>query len=347
MRHPWANLALLGLLLLQTITGYYGMTSGREPEAWLLWLHGIGSYALLILLLFKGVVIWDAIRRKNRWTRDRVIFLVTLVLLLITTGLGLIWTLDGPRYLGGFSFVSLHIYIAVPVMALMLWHAWKMRFIRRVRGAADRRLFLNSALLALAGLVVWRSAASLKAWAGLPGASRRFTGSYEVGSWTGRFPSVSWIADRPRPVAADSWRLRIVGAVEREIELTYGELVSRPQVQADAALDCTGGWYTLQRWQGVTVGELLDMASPMAAAASVTFESVTGYKRRFDIVAARDFLLGLGMVIDETYTPLGHAHGFPVRLVAPGERGLEWVKWLASIQVNTTEAWLQSPLPLQ
>ena len=42
-----------------------------------------------------------------------------------------------------------------------------------------------------------------------------------------------------------------------------------------------------------------------------------------------------------------HGHGFPARLVAPGKRGFEWVKWVTSIQVNESPKWLQPPLPLQ
>ena len=44
---------------------------------------------------------------------------------------------------------------------------------------------------------------------------------------------------------------------------------------------------------------------------------------------------------------LSHGHGYPLRLVAPGKRGFEWVKWVASIEVNESPKWLQPPLPLQ
>jgi hypothetical protein len=30
---------------------------------------------------------------------------------------------------------------------------------------------------------------------------------------------------------------------------------------------------------------------------------------------------------------LSHAHGFPLRLVAPERRGFQWIKWLATIEV--------------
>jgi DMSO/TMAO reductase YedYZ molybdopterin-dependent catalytic subunit len=118
-------------------------------------------------------------------------------------------------------------------------------------------------------------------------------------------------------------------------------------------LDCTGGWYAEQHWQGVAVAELLARAGLEPSAASVTFESVTGYKRRFGLDEALTFLLALGTLPGEDveeldrYTPLAHGHGYPARLGAPGRRGMEWVKWVAAIRVNETGPLAQSPLPLQ
>jgi len=43
-----------------------------------------------------------------------------------------------------------------------------------------------------------------------------------------------------------------------------------------------------------------------------------------------DFLLATG-VGDE---PLAHEHGAPVRLVAPGRRGFQWVKWVVELQLD-------------
>jgi hypothetical protein len=110
MRTPWVNILLLLLLLLQSGTGYLGMTSNREPEAWLLWLHGIGAYGLTFLLYFKSAIILDAWSRKKKWTRHRVAFVVLLVFLVLTLITGLLWTIDGPIYLAGFSLISIHIY---------------------------------------------------------------------------------------------------------------------------------------------------------------------------------------------------------------------------------------------
>ena len=349
MKAPWVNFLLLFLLVAQTITGYFGFTNGRESSAWILALHGIIAYGLLLLLFFKADVIRDAWRRKKRWTARRAGFVVTLVLLALTLLLGLLWTFQGPLYLGGFSLVSLHIYVAVPLMLLMLWHAWHMRFIRRVPGATGRRLFLGGLGAALGGLLLWAGVGRARAAAGLRGAARRFTGSYETGSFTPNFPVVSWIADRPPPVDAATWRVRLEGAVARPFSLSLDELTALADGEVVAALDCTGGWYSVQRWRGVAVGELLARAGVLPAAASVTFEAVSGYRRRFPLDEAAGVLLALGTAdeLDDAYRPLSHGHGAPARVVLPGRRGMEWVKWLAVIRVNESGALWQSPLPLR
>jgi DMSO/TMAO reductase YedYZ molybdopterin-dependent catalytic subunit len=58
--------------------------------------------------------------------------------------------------------------------------------------------------------------------------------------------------------------------------------------------------------------------------------SHTGYRWSFPIDDAREMLLATH-VGDE---PLTHAHGAPVRLVAPGRRGFEWVKWVDRIELH-------------
>lgn len=343
MKVPWANTILLVVLLLQVGTGYLGLLNNQEQFGWVLWWHGLGAYAIVLLLFWKGNIIFDALRRKKVWTWQRVIFLFTVFLLLLTLVLGLVWTLNGPHYFLNISYVSWHIYVAVPLIFLMVWHSWKMRFIFRLPEATDRRVFLRGLLLNVTGLALWQASNLTKSFLKLPGASRRFSGSYEKGSLGGSFPVVSWIFDFPPPVDVTNWKLSIGGAVNTPLSFTYDQLREKAAETKLATLDCTGGWYSIQEWQGISLGQMLMEAGLREEAQSVTVRAVSGYQRRFTLEEAKGYLLAL----DVANAPLSHGHGFPVRLVAWDKRGVEWVKWITHIQVNTTSSHLQLPLPLQ
>lgn len=336
MRYPWANLILLLLVLLQVATGYLGFTGGTSSRAWLLWLHAAGAYAIVFTLLWKGAIIWSVARRGVRWRGERVLFLALLLLLLLVLLLGISWTFLGYRTLAGFSLLSLHIYAALPLMAILAWHAWRRRWILRQSEARDRRAFLRISLLTLGGAFSWLA---LRGWQ----RTRRFTGSYEIGSGSGNFPRVSWINDRPDPTELERWQLDVSGLVARPLALPYRTLLARSTKTLTATLDCTGGWFTTQVWQGVSLETLLREAGPQAEAQTIRVESMTGYWRRFSLEEAHHYLLATVVA----GSPLSHGHGAPLRLVAPGRRGFDWVKWITAIEVESVPAVWQPPLPLQ
>ena len=80
-------------------------------------------------------------------------------------------------------------------------------------------------------------------------------------------------------------------------------------------------------WRGVALGTLLDRAG--ATGDHVRVISRTGYRWSFTTGAARRFLLATHAEGE----PLSHGHGAPARLVAPGRRGFQWVKWVTEIHV--------------
>jgi DMSO/TMAO reductase YedYZ molybdopterin-dependent catalytic subunit len=210
--------------------------------------------------------------------------------------------------------------------AVVLAHAAVRARRPRARDVTDRRQFLTAAALGLGALTAWRLQQPAQEALGLPGARRRFTGSYHAGSFTGnRFPVTSWVADRPRPLGAGH-RVRVEGRVARPLELAAGDL-DRGDVLT-ATLDCTGGFYSTQNWRGVRLARLLDEAG--AEAGHVRVISHTGYRWSFGIDDARGLLLATHVGGE----PLSHGHGAPCRLVAPGRRGFQWVKWVERIEVH-------------
>jgi DMSO/TMAO reductase YedYZ molybdopterin-dependent catalytic subunit len=144
--------------------------------------------------------------------------------------------------------------------------------------------------------------------------------------------------DNPPPVDRAAWRLRVGGAVERELMLAYDQ-VAGVHAGERALLDCTGGWYSVQDWQGVRVGWVLDQVAPRPEAVAVSFKSVTGYRWSLPLEEARAALLATHVGGQQ----LSHGHGAPLRLVAPGRRGFQWVKWVQAVEVLAQadyEQWL-------
>lgn len=343
MRFPWVNVALLGLLVIQLVTGFLGLVNGSEAWHWVLALHDAVGYAVLLLLGLKALIIIDVLNRRPRLNLSRVAFLVLGGLLVLILGTGLVWPLVGYASIAGYSLLTIHTLLAFALVVLFVWHTLARRFVFRSPSALDRRAFFRTAGMALAGVALWQFGEFAQDLARLPGSVRRFTGSFEIGSHSGRFPVVSWLLDAPAPVNVDTWKLIIDGEVERPLALTYAHVADIATDSIVETIDCTGGWYSTQRWQGVQVDRLLAMVLPKASAQSITVEAVSGYSRRLALNDARNCLLALsvaGQVLD-------HGHGFPLRLVAPGQRGFNWVKWITRIHVNDTDSFWQTPVPLQ
>ena len=345
MRYPWVNTALFVLLILQLLTGFLGLINGAENFKWLLWLHGIGGYAIVVLLIWKTRIIVEVFNRVRRVDFSRMVFLFLAALLLVILSSGIVWLISGDLVILGFSLMTIHALAALALVGFFIWHVLARWFVVRTPASRDRRAFLRTTGTLAAGFFIWRIVEPALGILHMPGAARRFTGSYELDY----LPEVIWLSDSVAPVAVSQWRLLVRGLVERELSLGYEELVREATDSASATIDCTGGWYSTQEWRGVSLGRLLNRAGIAQDARSVVIESVSGYARRFAIAEAREFLIATHVAGQ----PLTHGHGAPARLIASnhrgdlGHRGFEWVKWAARVRVESTPEFFQFPVPLQ
>ena len=253
--YPWANLALLVFVALELATGIAGLLGQSTPFRAVSWLHALGAYGIVAVLLFKGALVLHVLRRRPGLSQERLVLGLMVTLLLAVLVTGLVWITAGrPLFLGGTSVINLHAYLAIGLCLLLAWHAVDRRWIVRVPAARDRAAFLRLAGIAAAGLVLWQVERTAQALLGAPGSRRRFTGSYEQGSFGGHFPATSWYDDDPEPIDAESWRLVVEGEVARPLELTFADLAGLGGGRVVATIDCTGGWCSTQEWSGIPAG---------------------------------------------------------------------------------------------
>jgi DMSO/TMAO reductase YedYZ molybdopterin-dependent catalytic subunit len=322
------SLALLVSVLFAT--GLLTWFTGDAEGAWVFAVHGIAGGALTILLAWKLRRVGRRVLSPRSWDRRTTAGLAVLALVALTLLSGWVWSTFGGFDLPVYTLLAWHTLFGVLLTVAVAVHLGIRAKRPRRRDLAGRRQFLEVTAIGLGGLIAWRVQRPLAAALGLPGADRRFTGSYEAGSFAGNaFPTTSWVADDPSPVNPDSYRLAVEGEVGRTLSLPLEELDDGDELVA--TLDCTGGFYSEQRWQGIVLGRLVDRAEALPGARHVRVVSVTGYRWSFSLDDAREMLLATTVGGES----LSHGHGAPARLVAPGRRGFEWVKWVTRLELRS------------
>lgn len=331
----WAILLLVGL---EVGSGLVSLTVGTPDWGWLFVLHAVGGVTLVALLFWK-------FRRVRRRVTDRSLWdggtpvsvgLATLAVTALATGLA--WTALGVVRIGPYTLLTGHMVVGLLVVPALLWHLrYRFRLPRR-RRLDGRRETLRFVALGLGGAVAWRLAEAGTALLDLAGADSRFTGSSDAAGGAGNdYPVTMWLADDPEPVDVETWRLQVDGAVEYPRSFAHDDLVAsggdeegHDRGSERAVLDCTSGWYAEREWAGVRVGDMLEAVGTTEEARWVRFSSVTGYRWSLPIAEARDALLATHVGGER----LSHGHGAPLRLVAPGRRGFQWVKWVQRVEVR-------------
>jgi hypothetical protein len=337
-RGRWARLTArqvdvaLELLIVAAIAS--GLVSWAVGDRWnglATLVHGVAGLGLVLLVPAKmrGSVRTGFQRaRPSRWLSA-----AFGVLVVAAAALGIAHATGLWYGVGQWSALWTHELLGFLVIPLFGWHLAS-RPARPAPRDLDRRAVLGLGAVAGGALALHLVQRPVARALGLAGGDRRGTGSHEVASHDpDRMPTVIWLNDdRPADTDADTWQLRVDG---RQVSVAALWDQARP---VTATLDCTGGWYSEQTWDAVPLSTLV--TDPTGR--SVRVRSATGYDRRFPLGDLDHLHLAVGY----EGRPLRRGHGAPVRLVVPGRRGPEWVKWVTDVTCDDRPSWFQPPLPL-
>ena len=307
------NLVLFALVPLLVLSGLLAWASRDDVAALLIGAHRAIGAALLVALAWKQGVVRRSIRRRVSAgsSRSLVVGSATSIVLLLALGLGLAWTVglisfDRPL---SYSLMNIHVIAGIALVPLVIAHTAERWAPVSAPGRRD----------AIRALAVLAAGAVVAAVTDRVDPVRRGTGSRQ----TNTLPVTTWTFDRVPDIS--DWRLHVSGAVRAESVHSYEGVLGSQSVTREVVLDCTGGWWSAQRWRGVPLPYLFE---PLPGASRVRIVSLTGHSATFDL-PADDVLLATHVGGE----PLTLEHGYPVRVVAPGHRGFMWVKWVSRVEV--------------
>ena len=322
----WSLLVIVGF---EAVTGLVSFTVASASGWPLFWAHRIAGVTFVALLGFKLARVRYRLTDRRQWQPSTGLSVVTAVAAIGALATGIAWVFGLDIRISYWTLLSVHVGFGLVLLPLLLAHLSTRFRLPRRRDFDRRRTTLQYGALLVSGAVAYRGQELLNRVADTAGADRRVTGSQpREGDGNAAFPVTSWVADDPDPIDREEWTLQVRGAVESELELEDDEVA--PDTTEEALLDCTSGWSTVQRWRGIRVGDLLASAGVHDDARYVRFVSVTGYRWSLPIDEAREALLATHVGGER----LRHGHGAPARLVAPGRRGFQWVKWVERIDVR-------------
>src|SRR5579871_4917566 len=160
----------------------------------------------------------------------------------------------------------------------------------------------------------------------------------------------------PGEIDPKSYRLKIRGAVDREIALSLSDLIALKPVEIAAVNQCSGnsrgffeprvpgaqwgnGGMGNARWTGARLSEVLDKAGVKSNAVAARFRGLDEpavsegppFMKSLSIEHARqqDVIIAYAM----NGKALPYLNGYPIRLIVPGWYSTYWIKMLSDIEL--------------
>ncbi|MGV8995867.1 MAG: sulfite oxidase-like oxidoreductase [Parvibaculaceae bacterium] len=132
-------------------------------------------------------------------------------------------------------------------------------------------------------------------------------------------------------ISLTDWRLKIDGAVENPLDLSFEDFMALPQSNYISDIHCVTTWSRYDNhWDGVAAQTIIDLVRPRSDAAHVIFHSYDGYTTniKLDVFKEPDVIIAHSWEGNR----LTREHGGPVRTIVP-----QWYFWKSAKWVNRIE----------
>ncbi len=134
----------------------------------------------------------------------------------------------------------------------------------------------------------------------------------------------------------EEWKLVIDGVIKTPMQLTWGEVLKLPSVEANSDFHCVEGWSVKAcNWEGIRFSEIVARVEPLADAKHVFFSCADGYTTSLMLqdLLKDDVLLAYKLGGED----LPESLGGPLRLVAPEKYAYKSAMWILRITFSRTK----------
>ena len=133
-----------------------------------------------------------------------------------------------------------------------------------------------------------------------------------------------------------SWKIRVFGLVEQEVELDWDQFSKLEWVRMTADFHCVTQWSSLDNtWEGVTFANLVGLAKPQPQANFVMAHCFGNYTTNIPLEVAVDEGL---LAHRQNGEELGQDHGWPLRLIVPSRYAWKSATWINGIELMAEDS---------
>jgi DMSO/TMAO reductase YedYZ molybdopterin-dependent catalytic subunit len=137
----------------------------------------------------------------------------------------------------------------------------------------------------------------------------------------------------PQHVDRDTYRLQIIGLVEKPAQYSYDQVIQKFQHHRKVVkLNCVEGWSVTILWEGMLVRDLIKASKPLSKATVVIFHAYDGYTTSFPIEYIMKNNILIAYKMNDIVIP--PERGSPFELVAESKWGYKWIKWITKIELS-------------